>query len=89
MAGALGANLETVESRGVTQAEIDSFKANIDKAISDNNNQEKLKADLKKSTADLEASVGVISKSTSEFAKLVKMLIPQERWKEFGIVATR
>lgn len=46
---------------------------------------EKLKADLKTKTQDLDAKLGELKKLYSELKKSVKMDIEQSQWKEFGI----
>lgn len=50
-----------------------------------NNEQEKLKADLKSKTAELEELKKNLSKELSTNKKIVKSDVPKEQWKEFGI----
>jgi len=47
--------------------------------------QEKLKADLKSKTESLNALLDSLAGKYSEARKLVKLEIPQSQWKEFGI----
>lgn len=54
-------------------------------AIALNDEQERLKAELKAKTEALDAKVKSISALLSEAKKVVKLAIPQTGWKEFGV----
>jgi len=58
-------------------------------AIGLNDEQERLKADLKMKTAELDAKLAEINTLMSEATKVVKLGFPQAQWKEFGITAKR
>ena len=88
MAG-LKANQEKLEKRGITGEFILSLGSTLNSAIDKNSEQEKLKADLKSATAALDYTLSQMSKMMSEATKLVKLEMPQEQWKEFGIQAKR
>ena len=54
-----------------------------------NDEQEKLKADLKMKTAELEAKLSELDKQMREARKIVKLDFTQTQWKEFGITDKR
>lgn len=54
------------------------------KAIDINTVQERLKADLKTQTAELDELMKELAKDYAEAKKRIKLDFPQERWKEFG-----
>ena len=89
MLSGLKANQEKLEKRGITDEFVTSLGSVLNNAIDKNNEQEKLKADLKSSTASLDAFLSQMAKLMSEANKLVKLEMPQEQWKEFGIQAKR
>ena len=89
MSAGLKANLEALKKRGLSDEFIVTLDKTLTGAIEKNNEQEKLKADLKTATAALEALLTELSKTMSEATKVVKLDIPKEQWKEFGIVAKR
>lgn len=70
---------------GLNEGFVTGLGNSLTKAISLNSEQEKLKADLKTKTAELDAQVAAIMKLYGEAKKRVKMDFPQEQWKEFGI----
>lgn len=89
MVAGLRANAAQLARRGLDAAFIDSIDANRTDAALLNDQQEKLKADLKSKTAELEAKMNEMDVKMSEAKKIVKMDIPQSQWKEFGIVDKR
>ena len=56
-------------------------------AIALNDEQERLKAELKTKTSELEAKLAQLNTLMSEATKVVKLGFPQTQWKEFGINA--
>lgn len=54
-------------------------------AIALNDEQERLKAELKAKTEALDAKMKSLTSLLSEAKKVVKLAIPQASWKEFGI----
>ena len=50
-----------------------------------NQEQEKLKAELKSKTAALDGQYKVLQKQNADLRKRVKLEYPQLQWKEFGI----
>lgn len=78
----LKANTAEVEKRGADSA----FIAKLEEELKTQNaEQEKLKADLKTKTEQVNASESNVSKTMSEAKKVVKLAIPQSQWGEFGI----
>jgi len=89
MLAGLISNKDKLEKRGITSEFILSLGASLNNAIDKNNEQEKLKADLKTATATLDSLLSQILKMMSEATKLVKLEIPKEQWIEFGIKTKR
>lgn len=75
--------------RGIDHEFVVQMDNEINSAIELNNQQEKLKADLKQKTAELEAMLAEVRKKMSESKKIVKMDVPKDQWKEFGITDKR
>jgi len=89
MSAALGNNATRVAKRGLTTEFITLLKTHIQKAIMLNNEQEKLKADLKQKTAELDAMMSSMNAEVAEARKIVKIEFPQTQWLEFGVDAKR
>ena len=89
MAAGLKANISALEKRGVTAAFVTGLETALNNAIGKNNEQEKLKADLKLSTASLDKLLVDLKKMISEATTVVKLEMPQQQWKEFGVAAKR
>ncbi len=85
MLNGLRNNLETVTKRGIDEVFINQLSEARSTAITMNNKQEELKADLKDQTSMLQEKMDEIYSQLSEAKKVVKLAIPQERWVEFGI----
>lgn len=71
--------------KGMDEAFVNSLTDSRTQVVALNSEQEKLKADLKTKTAELDTEIANMMKLYSEAKKRVKMDIPQEQWKEFGI----
>ena len=67
----------------------DTFTGNFDTLLADaqrlDGEQESLKARLAEKTASLTTKLEEVSKAAAEVKKLVKLDLPRESWKEFGI----
>jgi outer membrane lipopolysaccharide assembly protein LptE/RlpB len=85
MVAGLNSNAEQVARRGITAEFIRDLDTHTAEAIALNSEQEKLKADLKSKTAQLEAKLSEVTRAMSEAKKIVKLDFPKDRWKEFGI----
>lgn len=85
MAAGLKNKAAEVAQRGISSdfvAELERFRT---EAIALNDEQERLKAELKTKTAELNAKLEALSAKLSESKKVVKLAIPQSGWLEFGI----
>ncbi len=82
-------NATQVAKRGLDAAYLEKLQADLAKAIAENNEQEKLKADLKQKTAMLESTLKQLNAEVAEARKIVKIDFPQPQWREFGIEAKR
>ena len=89
MLSGLKANRSALEKRGVSEEFVAEFENTLINIIAKNNEQEKLKADLKSSTAQLNVLLTTLKKNISESTTVIKMEIPQPQWKEFGIHAKK
>ncbi len=85
MINALKNNLEVVAKRGLDQEFINQFSEVRNEAISLNNRQEQLKAELKNQTSMLNDKMDEVYSKLSESKKVVKLAVPQEKWVEFGM----
>lgn len=83
MADALKQNTGAVTK--VDQAFVTEFEIIKDRAEALNTEQEKLKADLKAKSAELDAEMKSLTERYNFVKKRVKMDIPQAQWKEYGI----
>ncbi len=73
-----------VAKRGIDAAFTTKLEAAAAKAVELNNQQEKLKADLKTKTTELDAQQMV-----AESKKVVKISVPQSNWTAFGMNSSR
>jgi len=89
MGTALMANLDELTKRGMSREFIAELEAKVSLTITKNSEQEKLKAELKMATAAIDSMLAEIGEAMSEATKVVKLSLPQEQWKEFGITAKR
>ncbi|GIZ14060.1 hypothetical protein [Capnocytophaga catalasegens] len=78
-------NLKEVSKRGLESDFIEELEKLLVEAIEENNQQEKLKAELKNKTKSFNEIVEKIQSKMSEAKKVVKLSIDQSLWKEFGI----
>lgn len=83
------ANQERLAKRGLTPELMTRFSEQHDKVRRINSEQEALKARLKEKTAELEAECATLFEIATEVRKIIKLEMPQESWKEFGIQAKR
>ncbi|MGP2571377.1 hypothetical protein ACT4R9_00255 [Ornithobacterium rhinotracheale] len=82
---ALKANATQVEKRGIDTAFTEKLAKLRNEAIALNDQQEKLKADLKAKTDELNAKMTELRDLYREAKKIVKLDFAQAQWKEFGI----
>lgn len=78
-------NLSDLSAVGMQDLNVTEME-NQKKLVEDLNvKQERLKAELKTTTGELEKELKKLSRLISRGKKLVKIEIPQSKWKEFGI----
>jgi|SRR5665647_2086889 len=85
MVAGLRGNAVQVNRRGLDEVFTNKLDANRLAAGTLNDQQEKLKADLKSKTAELDAKLAELEKGVTEAKKVVKMDFPQDQWRQFGI----
>ncbi|GET45791.1 membrane-binding protein [Capnocytophaga felis] len=69
---------------GVTAEMRDKLEAAYKKAVDANVEQEKLKAQLKEKTAEVDKHITETEEVYALLKKYLKIAEPQERWREFG-----
>lgn len=89
MLSGLKANTDKLSKRGLDVAFVKKFEDAYQNVIMLDNEQETLKARLKEKTAMLDRGMEDIEALLSESKKIVKLDIPKERWREFGITDSR
>ena len=89
MSTGLQNNATDASQRGWLQANNDRLIGSRAEAIALNDEQEKLKADLKTKTAELDAKMDELYTQMKEARKVVKLGFPQSRWYEFGVTDKR
>lgn len=78
-------NTERMATRGVTNEKVTRMTSLYEQAMEFDKEQEVLKAKLKEKTTRLDETIEELNKLAAELRKLVKIEIPQESWREFGI----
>lgn len=89
MATGLKNKADEVSKRGIEPAFVTEMEKLRTEAIALNNEQERLKAELKTKTEALNEKLELLSAKFSESKKVVKLAIPQVGWLEFGITDKR
>ena len=85
MATGLKNNATEVAKRGIDSDFVSAMENARAQAIKLNDEQEKLKAELKSKTDELNKTLETLSAQLSESKKVVKLAIAQTGWREFGI----
>ncbi len=85
MATGLKNNQAEIAKRGIGADFVTELEQIRIEAIALNDEQERLKAELKLKTEALNAKMDIIHTKLSEARKVVKLSIPQSQWLEFGI----
>jgi hypothetical protein len=89
LAEAMDKNKEELAARGGGEEFVTQLKAAIQAAKDLNTKQEENKATLKESTQTLGLKMDELDKLVGDGRNIVKMVVNQKRWVEFGITATR
>jgi hypothetical protein len=85
LASGLDQNKDRLAKRGLTKEFVKKLNDTVAAAQTLENEQESLKAKLKEKTVAFDAAMTELTKQLSEAKKVVKLEMPQEAWKEFGI----
>ncbi|SDE27390.1 hypothetical protein [Riemerella columbipharyngis] len=85
LATALKANSTQLEKRGIDNSFITELEKLRNESITLNDEQEKLKADLKLKTEALLEKINLLEKKYAEAKKIIKIDFAQSQWVEFGI----
>ena len=85
MVSGLKSNTDRVSKRGLDKDFISKLESIMVKSQTLDNEQEDLKAKLKTKTSELDNEMMELEKLMSESKKVVKLEMPQETWKAFGI----
>ncbi len=89
MATGLKNKADEVAKRGIDADFVKALEDTRAKAITLNDEQERLKAELKAKTDELSKTLEMLTSQLGESKKLVKLSIPQTGWLEFGIADKR
>jgi hypothetical protein len=89
MVAALRQNLPALEKRGMTAEFIDLLESLLNSLSAQDVVQERQKADLRATTAAIDALLLQLHAQMSEANKVVKLEVPQPQWKEYGITDKR
>lgn len=85
MIAGVGKNLDALGKIGLSAADVEEMESTL-KVTSDlDSRQESLKAELRTCTAELNKSQRALAGLVSAAKKRVKLVMPQELWREFGI----
>lgn len=85
MLSGLKANTDKLEKWGINAEHIASYEGIFQEAMALDNDQEALKARQKEKTVALDGKLVELRKFYGDSKKMVKMKLPKESWKEFGI----
>jgi hypothetical protein len=85
MAEGMRQNLEELAKVGLDEAFVQELENQKQQVEDIDASQERLKADLKSTTETLDREMAKLEEMVARARKLVKIQIPQSRWKEFGI----
>ncbi|MDO4229394.1 MAG: hypothetical protein Q4C98_06240 [Capnocytophaga sp.] len=85
MVAGLKNNAQEVQKRGADADFIAKLEKQREEVVALNNEQERLKSELKIKTEAVDVKLKEIEKQMSEAKKIVKLAIPQAGWKAFGI----
>ena len=88
-AAAIRAHQVELSPRGIDEAFATEMENLVTSIETLNSEQEALKAVQKSKTAELNAALKILKGKSSEADKVIKMVLPKERWIEFGITAKR
>ncbi len=86
MLSGLGAHAEAVSRMSLDTAFISDYAADLQQFIDLNSEQQALKARLMEKTKERQAAQQKLYNGYRRARKIVKLALPNETWREFGIV---
>jgi uncharacterized small protein (DUF1192 family) len=89
MSAGLKNNAAQVAKSGLDEAFATGLDSKRSRVVALNNEQERLKADLKEKTETLATELAELNATVMLARKKIKLDFPKARWVEFGIDATR
>jgi hypothetical protein len=89
MASGIRANSSVLVKHGIDEVCANDLETRAGRILELSREQEILKGNLKQKTAELNALVGELDKCVANTKKIVKIDMPKEAWKEFGITVTQ
>lgn len=89
MVAGLKNNAKEVEKRGIDAEFTALLEKQCEEAIALNNEQERLKAELKAKTEEFVSKLNAIHEQMREATTVAKLAMSQARWREFGIETSR
>jgi hypothetical protein len=89
LAEAMAANQEELTPAGGGEAFVNELKQLVTDAKKLNQKQERNKAELKESTEEIRLKMKDLDRKARKGRNIVKNEVAQERWVEFGILATK
>lgn len=89
MVAGLKNNAQEVQKRGIGSDFTSLLEKQCEEAIALNNEQERLKAELKAKTEEFVSKLNAIQEQMREANAVTKLAMPQARWREFGIETSR
>ena len=85
MISGLKINQEQLKRRAIDATFTASLENALKETLQTDNEQESLKAQLKSKTAEYDKKLAALHSIYTEAKSIVKLDIPKEKWKEFGI----
>ncbi|MGD2093036.1 MAG: hypothetical protein PVH61_43140 [Candidatus Aminicenantes bacterium] len=89
MASGISTHLDVLNPRGINEETAQRFNKLVDDSSKLDNDQEILKGQLKEKTAALRENTKELRDLLSQCTLIIKAVVPQERWVDFGISAKR
>ncbi|MCP4158247.1 MAG: hypothetical protein GY757_61675 [bacterium] len=87
MSAAIAEHQVELAARGLNETNLEYLNTILAGCQSLDGEQEILKGTLKAKTAELGVKVSELKKCFSQYSKIIKAIMPQERWVDFGITA--
>lgn len=89
MLAGIGANSERLAKRGLDSKFLSDYSANFESVVTLDGEHEAAKAHAKEKSAAFRTQLEKVGQYYREARKLVKVEMPRESWKEFGVYDER